>query len=34
VMVGAHLGDWMAPKLLRTIAGLGFVAVGVWVLLT
>ena len=34
VTVGAHLGDWMAPKLLRTIAGLGFVAVGVWVLLT
>jgi putative Ca2+/H+ antiporter (TMEM165/GDT1 family) len=34
VTVGAQLGDWMAPKLLRTIAGLGFVAVGVWVLLT
>jgi len=34
VTVGTILGDWMAPKLLRTIAGLGFVAVGVWVLLT
>jgi putative Ca2+/H+ antiporter (TMEM165/GDT1 family) len=34
VTAGTLLGDWMAPKLLRTIAGLGFVAVGVWVLLT
>ena len=34
VAVGAHAGDWIAPKLLRTVAGLGFVAIGVWVLLT
>jgi putative Ca2+/H+ antiporter (TMEM165/GDT1 family) len=34
VVVGAHAGDWISPKLLRTVAGLGFVAIGVWVLLT
>jgi len=34
VVVGAHLGDWIAPSLLRRVAGLGFVAIGVWVLLT
>jgi putative Ca2+/H+ antiporter (TMEM165/GDT1 family) len=34
VLVGAHAGDWISPKLLRTLAGLGFVAVGVWVLLS
>jgi len=34
VTIGAHAGDWVSPKLLRTVAGLGFVAVGVWVLMT
>jgi len=34
VVVGAHAGDWISPKALRTAAGLGFVAIGVWVLLT
>jgi putative Ca2+/H+ antiporter (TMEM165/GDT1 family) len=36
VAVGAHAGGWLwiSPKLVRTVAGLGFVAVGVWVLLT
>jgi putative Ca2+/H+ antiporter (TMEM165/GDT1 family) len=34
VVVGAHVGDWISPKLLRTVAGLGFIAVGVWVLVT
>jgi putative Ca2+/H+ antiporter (TMEM165/GDT1 family) len=34
VVVGAHAGNWVSPKLLRTVAGLGFVAVGVWVLMT
>ena len=34
VVVGAHAGEWISPKVLRTAAGLGFVAIGVWVLLT
>jgi putative Ca2+/H+ antiporter (TMEM165/GDT1 family) len=34
VAVGAHAGDWISAKLLRTAAGLGFIGVGVWVLLT
>jgi putative Ca2+/H+ antiporter (TMEM165/GDT1 family) len=34
VAVGAYVGLWIPPRLLRTVAGLGFVAIGVWVLLT
>ena len=34
VAVGAYAGDWISPKALKTAAGLGFVAIGVWVLLT
>jgi len=34
VVVGSQVGGWISPRLLRTIAGLGFIAVGVWVLLT
>ena len=34
VVVGAHIGRWIAPEHLRFMAGLGFVAIGVWVLLT
>jgi putative Ca2+/H+ antiporter (TMEM165/GDT1 family) len=34
VVVGAHAADWISPKVLRTIAGLGFVAIGVWILAT
>jgi putative Ca2+/H+ antiporter (TMEM165/GDT1 family) len=34
VVVGAHAGDWISPRLLRTVAGLAFIAVGVWVLVT
>ena len=34
VVVGAHAGGWVSPRVLRTVAGLGFIAIGVWVLLT
>ena len=34
VAVGAHAGDWISPKVLKTVAGLAFIAVGTWVLLT
>jgi putative Ca2+/H+ antiporter (TMEM165/GDT1 family) len=34
VLVGAHAGEWISPRLLRTVAGVGFVAIGAWVLLT
>lgn len=34
VVVGALLGEWISPKILKTVAGLGFVAIGVWVLLS
>lgn len=33
IVVGAHVGGLITPRLLRTIAGLGFLAIGVWVLL-
>lgn len=34
VLVGAHAGEWISPRLLRTVAGVGFVAIGASVLLT
>jgi putative Ca2+/H+ antiporter (TMEM165/GDT1 family) len=34
VVVGSHAGEWISPKVLKTVAGLGFIAVGAWVLLT
>jgi len=34
VLVGAHAGEWISPRLLRTVAGVGFVAIGAWVLFT
>ena len=34
VVIGSHAGDWISPKVLKTVAGLGFIAVGAWVLLT
>jgi putative Ca2+/H+ antiporter (TMEM165/GDT1 family) len=33
VMLGAWIGSWMAPGQLRILAGLGFIVVGLWVLL-
>jgi putative Ca2+/H+ antiporter (TMEM165/GDT1 family) len=34
VVVGAQLTGWISPALLRTVAGLGFITIGVWVLVT
>jgi len=34
VTIGNGIGRWMEPRLLKTIAGIGFLAVGLWVLLT
>jgi putative Ca2+/H+ antiporter (TMEM165/GDT1 family) len=34
VVIGSHAGDWISPKVLKTVAGLGFIAVGAWVRLT
>ena len=33
VAVGAQIGNWIAPTHLRTVAGLAFVAIGLWILL-
>jgi putative Ca2+/H+ antiporter (TMEM165/GDT1 family) len=32
VLAGSLVGQYVSPKLLRWVAGLGFIAVGVWVL--
>lgn len=32
VIVGSQLGSWIHPKILRTIAGLGFVGIGIFTL--
>ena len=33
VMVGGYLGAWIPPRLLRTIAGVGFIVIGAWMVL-
>lgn len=33
VLIGARIGSWIAPDHLKVVAGLGFVAIGVWMLL-
>jgi len=33
VLAGSLVGEYVNPKVVRWIAGLGFIAVGVWVLL-
>ena len=34
VTIGSQIGRWMEPRLLKTVAGIGFLAVGLWVLVT
>ena len=33
VMVGGYAGVWIPARLLRTFAGVGFIAIGAWMLL-
>jgi putative Ca2+/H+ antiporter (TMEM165/GDT1 family) len=33
VLVGAQVERWVSPRTLRVIAGIGFVAIGLWTLL-
>jgi len=33
VAFGAQLGNWVPPHYLTTVAGLAFVAIGIWLLL-
>lgn len=33
VVIGARVGAWLPPEHLRVLAGLGFIAVGAWILL-
>ena len=32
VLIGARIGSWIAPEHLRIVAGLAFIAIGVWML--
>jgi putative Ca2+/H+ antiporter (TMEM165/GDT1 family) len=32
VAVGSALGEWLAPQHLRIAAGVGFIAIGAWML--
>jgi putative Ca2+/H+ antiporter (TMEM165/GDT1 family) len=34
VTIGSEIGRWIGPRLLKTVAGIGFLIVGVWVLAT
>ncbi|MBI4588851.1 MAG: TMEM165/GDT1 family protein [Candidatus Rokubacteria bacterium] len=33
VAVGAQVGAWVPPERLKIVAGLGFIAIGLWMLL-
>ncbi len=33
VAIGAQLGAWLPPERLKILAGLGFIAIGLWMLL-
>ncbi len=33
VLAGGHLAAWIAPDRLKTVAGIAFIAIGVWMLL-
>jgi putative Ca2+/H+ antiporter (TMEM165/GDT1 family) len=33
VVVGAAVGDWLPPRLLGRLAAVGFIAIGVWMLI-
>ena len=33
VVVGSTIGLWLPPRTLRLLAGVGFVAIGVWMLM-
>lgn len=32
VLIGGQLGQWVSPKHLKIVAGIGFIAVGIWTL--
>lgn len=32
VLVGGQLGQWISPKTLHIVAGIGFIGIGVWTL--
>ncbi|MBI4013489.1 MAG: TMEM165/GDT1 family protein [Candidatus Rokubacteria bacterium] len=34
VLVGSQIGNWVPPGHLRIVAALGFIAIGIWMLLT
>jgi putative Ca2+/H+ antiporter (TMEM165/GDT1 family) len=34
VVVGEQLSKWISPKVLKWIAGIGFVAIGLWTIIS
>lgn len=32
VLVGEQLARWLSPKVLKTVAGVGFIGIGAWML--
>jgi putative Ca2+/H+ antiporter (TMEM165/GDT1 family) len=33
VLAGGFIAEWVSPRVLRWVAGAGFVAIGLWILL-
>ena len=34
VLIGAQIGRWVSPRVLKIIAGIGFLGLGTWILLS
>jgi putative Ca2+/H+ antiporter (TMEM165/GDT1 family) len=34
VLVGAQLERWIAPRTLKLVAGVGFIAIGIWTMVS
>ena len=33
VLVGAQIGNYVSPKTIKLVAGIGFIAIGVWTII-
>jgi putative Ca2+/H+ antiporter (TMEM165/GDT1 family) len=34
VLIGSQISHWVSPRIIKTAAGLGFLAIGAWILFT
>ena len=34
VLIGSQISRWVSPRILKMVAGLGFIGLGAWIILT